>query len=121
DNNKIKADPCIQSWVNEMRSPQGANMRTFPEITTRDQLVDALTMTIHIAAPQHTAVNYLQNYYQTFVAHKPPAIYSALPKSLEELQAYTEKKLLEALPVRDQCSRQWLLASHLPWLLSFAV
>jgi len=92
-------------------------MKSFPTIETRDQLVDAITMCIHIASPQHTAVNYLQYVYQVFIPAKPPALYTPLPKSLAELKKITETDLLRALPVGRQ--RDWLLAAHVPWLLSF--
>jgi len=59
-------------------------MPTFPTIETKDQLVDAVTMCIHIALPQHAAVNYLQNFYQVFVPAKQPALYTPIPDSLAE-------------------------------------
>ncbi|GKU07826.1 lipoxygenase [Fusarium langsethiae] len=76
-------------------------------------------MSIHIAAPFHSAVNYLQNFYQAFVMAKPPSLSSPLPESLAVLSKYTEKSLLGVLPVGRQ--RLWLLSVQLPWLLSFKV
>ncbi len=73
-------------------------------------------MCIHIASPQHTAVNYLQNFYQAFVPAKPPALYKPLPTSLRELKTMTEPDLIRALPVGRQ--RDWLLAALVTWLLS---
>lgn len=115
----VLEDNEIRQWCKEMRSPEGGQMNTFPDIMTFDQLVDVCTMCIHIASPQHTAVNYLQEYYQSFVLNKPPAMCSPLPASYENLKAYTEKDLLEALPINR--AREWLLASHIPHLLSFRV
>lgn len=112
-------DPHIRAWYEEMRSATGAQMDTFPEIHTLEQLVDVCTMCIHIASPQHTAVNYLQEYYQSFVPNKPPSLSSPLPTSIEHLKSYTEKDLLKALPIDRP--REWLLASHIPHLLSFRV
>jgi hypothetical protein len=74
-------------------------------------------MCIHIAAPQHTAVNYLQQYYQTFVPNKPSALHTPLPRSLAELQNYTENDMLLALPIHKP--RDWLLMAQVPYLLSF--
>jgi len=76
-------------------------------------------MCIHIASPQHTAVNYLQEYYQSFVVNKPPAICHAPPKTLKELLAYQEKDLMAALPINRP--QEWLLAAHLPHLLNSPV
>jgi hypothetical protein len=113
----VQDDPYIKDWCKEVQT--SGWIKTFPTITTLDQLCDALTMSIHIAAPFHSAVNYLQNFYQAFVLAKPPSLCSPLPESLASLKEYTEKSLLDALPVGRQ--REWLLAVQVPWLLSFKV
>lgn len=115
----VATDQGIIDWCKEMRSPQGANIKSFPEIKTRDQLIDTITMTIHIASPQHTAVNYLQEYYQTFVINKPPALYTPIPTTLKSLNSMDEKSFMEALPINKP--RDWLLAAHLPHLLNLTV
>lgn len=123
----VAQDKWIQRWCMEMTSINpsngryypGASIKNFPFIKTRKQLIDAVTMCIHIASPQHTAVNYLQEYYQTFVVNKPPALYTAPVQSLGELMAMNEKKFMNALPIA--MPREWLLASHLPHLLNMTV
>lgn len=112
-------DDSIAAWCSEVQSPDGGRLSSFPTIRTREQLIDAITMCIHIASPQHTAVNYLQNFYQAFVIAKPPALYTPPPTSIHSLQAYTERDLIKALPIGHQ--RDWLLAAQVPWLLSFRV
>lgn len=114
---KILNDERLQAWSAEIQSPEHADLPSFPTISTFDELVDCVTMCIHIASPQHTAVNYLQNYYQSFVVNKPPCLYAEPPTSLNELLGYTEKQLVQALPMNH--SREWLLSSHIPYLLSF--
>ncbi|KAK5988890.1 putative linoleate 9S-lipoxygenase 4-like protein [Cladobotryum mycophilum] len=116
-NESIAGDEDIQNWVKEVRT--GAKIKSFPDIKTLDDLTDALTMSIHLAAPFHTAVNYLQNFYQAFVPAKPPALSSPLPNSVEILNGYYEDDLIQALPVNHE--RQWILAVQVPWLLSFKV
>ncbi|OQE20843.1 hypothetical protein PENFLA_c015G10307 [Penicillium flavigenum] len=69
----------------------------------------------HIAPPQHTAVNYLQVYYQGFVINKPSCVLTQPPTSLESLLAYTEQDLVKALPINH--TYQWLLSSHVPYLV----
>ncbi|KAG9118499.1 hypothetical protein FRC07_006955 [Ceratobasidium sp. 392] len=115
----VAADPYLKDFCDEMRSPKGANMSSFPEIKTLDELIDTVTMCIHIASPQHTAVNYLQHYYQVFVPNKPWAMYTPLPRSLAELQEYKEQQLLDALPFKR--TKDWLIGAQLPYLLSFEV
>ncbi|KAF5870677.1 putative lipoxygenase protein [Botrytis fragariae] len=115
----VSSDTHLQDWCREIQSEKGADIASFPTITTFDQLTDAVTMCIHIASTQHTAVNYLQDYYQAFIPNKPSALFAPLPSSLQELKSYTEESLINSLPVREP--RSWLLASHLPYLLSSVV
>ncbi|KAJ8061462.1 hypothetical protein OCU04_009280 [Sclerotinia nivalis] len=119
NDSSVSKDTYIQSWTSEIQSDTGANISSFPSLTTFEALVDAVTMCIHIASTQHTAVNYLQDYYLAFIPNKPPALFTPLPQSLSELQALTEQSLIASLPVSEP--RIWLLSSHLPYLLSSVV
>lgn len=116
---KVANDDAIKYWYTEMQSHEGGQMPSFPTIKTLDDLVDCVTMCIHIASPQHTAVNYTQEYYNSYVPNKPPAICSPLPKTLQALQAIGESDLMKALPIGR--ANEWLLASHLVHLLSYQV
>ncbi|KAK8068101.1 hypothetical protein PG996_007213 [Apiospora saccharicola] len=113
----VAEDPYIADWCREVQ--EAGHIKTFPTIRTFDQLVDAVTMCIHLAAPFHTAVNYLQNFYQAFVAAKPSCLCAPPPATLADLQQYMERDLVAALPLNRQ--RQWMLESQVPWLLSFKV
>jgi len=114
---KIAKDTNIQCWVKELH--EFGKLSTFPNIKTKAELINVVTMCIHIASPQHTAVNYLQEYYQTFVINKPPAFFTAPPSNLEALKALTEADLVKALPMNQL--RQWLLSAQLPHLLNETV
>ncbi|KAK3328542.1 lipoxygenase [Cercophora scortea] len=113
----VAGDQYIQDWAREVQT--SAFIPSFPTIQTIDALADAVTMCIHIAAPFHSAVNYLQNFYQAFVIAKPPSLCHLPPASLAELNSFKEPDLVAALPINRQ--RQWLLAAQVPWLLSFKV
>jgi len=113
----VRSDQDIFRWCQEVQT--AGHIRSFPTITTFDALVDAVTMSIHIAAPFHSTVNYLQNFYHAFVIAKPPSICAPLPGTLKELNKYKEVDLVRALPIGRQ--RQWLLTVQLPWLLSSKV
>ncbi|KAJ3828144.1 lipoxygenase [Lentinula raphanica] len=116
---EVLSDESIATFCEDTRSRDGGQFMSFPDIRTLDELIDFVTMCIHIAAPQHTAVNYLQQYYQTFVPNKPSALHIPLPQSLSELCAYDEQDLLSALPLKKP--RDWLLMAQVPYLLSFEV
>ena len=117
----VEDDPYIADWCKEIQTE--GQIITFPSITTVDQLNDAVTMCIHTASSQYTAVNYLQHYYYSFVPSKPPALCTPLPSDLKTLQTYTEKELTAALPMGTEGPKwkDWLLAAQLPELLSFKV
>lgn len=117
----VQNDKYIAAWCHEIQNE--GQVTTFPTITTVAQLVDALTMIIHIATAQHTAVNYLQEYYYDFIPSKPAALCTPLPKDLQTLQTYTEKELTAALPIggKDGSWKDWLLSAQLPQLLSYKV
>lgn len=117
DDASVVADKHLQNWSQEVKTA-GA-MPSFPEMKTVDDLIDAATMCIHIAAPFHSAVNYLQQFYQTFVINKPASLCSPPPTTLDQLKAYKEPNLIASLPINRQ--RQWLLSAQVPWLLSFKV
>lgn len=117
---QVRGDDELQAWSAEMRKSAqdgGANIKSFPILSTLADLIDCVTMCIHIASPQHTAVNYLQNYYQSFVVNKPPCLYAPPPTTLAQLLSYTESDLVAALPMNHP--QDWLLSSHIPYLLSF--
>ncbi|TGO49372.1 hypothetical protein BCON_0212g00150 [Botryotinia convoluta] len=115
----VAKDTCVSTWCNEMQSPMGGQMSTFPCIKTLNELTNAITMCIHIASPQHNAVNYLQNYYMSFIPNKPPSLQQPLPGSLSALQRYREADVINALPINDPSV--WIQASQLPYLLSYRV
>jgi hypothetical protein len=116
---QVAQDQQIRAWAEEMRSDQGGQLKSFPKINTVADLVDTVTMCIHIASPQHTAINYLQHYYQSFVPNKPPALFAPMATWDMFLAGITEADLVNAYPVKH--AREWLLASHVPHLLSYRV
>lgn len=113
----VAKDTYVADWCKEIQT--AGHMKSFPTIGTFEELVDAVTMCIHIAAPFHSTVNYLQNFYQAFVIAKPPCLCTEPPTTLSDLENLKEQDMVRALPIRRQ--RAWLLASQIPWLLSFRV
>jgi len=101
-----------------------ANLKSFPSsIHTLESCIDMVTMCIHIATAQHSAVNYLQEYYQVFVPNRPSGIYRPLPKTIQELNQFTERDLVHSLPIKatetKATSLDWLISAQLPFLLNF--
>ncbi|KAK6337182.1 hypothetical protein TWF718_009965 [Orbilia javanica] len=127
----VRKDTQIQDWVKEMQSDHGAQQKHFPNIQSREALINVVTMCIHIASPQHTAVNYMQEYYQTFVPNKPSSLFKPIPKTMADLKKVNEDFVISSLPFVPPTfnllrplkntvgvGNVWLLAAHLPHLLS---
>ncbi|KAF9534645.1 lipoxygenase [Crepidotus variabilis] len=115
----VRDDKYITNFCAEMQSAEGGKLTSFPTINTLDSLIDVVTMCIHIAAPQHTAVNYLQQFYLSFIPNRPASLAAPIPRSLEELNAYTEAHVMASLPLADQ--KDWLIMAEIPYLLSSEV
>ena len=98
DKDKDKdGDDVLPSAPAEMRGPGG--LPSFPaQLNTPEELCDTVTMCIHVAAPFRSTVNYLQNFYRSFVAARPPSLCMTPPRSLAQLQKYREPELARALP-----------------------
>ncbi|KAJ3493221.1 hypothetical protein NMY22_g20238 [Coprinellus aureogranulatus] len=74
-----------------------------------------------IASPQHNAINYLQQFYLSFVPNRPGALSAPLPSTLAELEAYTEDHIIASLPMRGADTAEWMLMAQVPYLLSAEV
>lgn len=75
-------------------------------------------MYIRIASPQHTAVNYLQNFYMGFDCQAA----RSLPGSTDyafKASGLQRKGLCQVVPTNRQ--PECLLAVQLPWLLGFRI
>ncbi|TEB17475.1 Lipoxygenase [Coprinellus micaceus] len=107
----VLADKFIPGFCTEMRSQQGGQLPSFPRrIETLDELID-----------MHNAINYLQQFYLSFVPNRPGSLAAPLPSDLKELQAYTEDNILDALPVKGLDIGEWMLMAQVPYLLSAEV
>jgi len=117
----VCADRYLKNFVNELRggdgvSTEGGHLPQFPVLDTVPKLIDAITMCIHIAAPQHTAVNYLQQLYLSFIPNRPGSLYTPPASSLSQLKSIGEKEVMDALPLNDPF--KWMLMAQVPYLLS---
>ena len=125
----VAADKFVAQFCKEMREANKGALADFPSrIQTLDDLIDVVTNIIHIATSQHTSINYLQQYYMTFVPNFPGSVYTPLPTTTEDLAKIDEKALLRALPITTlpvpeggtDYRPEWLIQGQVPYLLSFA-
>ncbi|KAH6901515.1 lipoxygenase [Coprinopsis sp. MPI-PUGE-AT-0042] len=117
----VLADTYLSGFCAEMRSAQGAQLSSFPVVKTLDEFIDMVTMCIYISSPQHTAINYLQQFHLSFVPNRPGSLADPLPTTLASLQVYTEKDVINSLPTTGMDMGEWMLMAQVPYLLSAEV
>ncbi len=78
----IKGDTELQTWAAELSDQnKGGKVKGMPaSFTNVEELIEIVTTIIFICGPQHSAVNYAQYEYMTFVANMPLAAYRDIPK-----------------------------------------
>ena len=75
----LQADTELQGWIAELVAQDGGRVKGVPQrIDTLSQLVDIVTAIIFICGPQHSAVNYTQYDYISFVPNMPFAAYQPI-------------------------------------------
>lgn len=78
-NEDVKSDIYVQNWGQNLASDNGGLVKGFGEdsmtgkITTKDYLVDALTMVIFTGSTMHAAVNFPQLNYMSYTPTAPLA------------------------------------------------
>jgi Lipoxygenase len=117
----VLADTYLAGFCAEMRSQEGGQLSSFPVVKTLAELIDMVTMCIYISSPQHTAINYLQQFHLSFVPNRPGSLAEPLPTSLAALQDITEKDIVDSLPTSGSDMAEWMLMAQVPYLLSSEV
>lgn len=71
----VAADADLALWVEEMRSPDKADVSSFPaSFGTVKALTEALVTIIFMCSAQHAAVNFPQSEYVTYVPNRPDSM-----------------------------------------------
>lgn len=99
-NRDIREDFELQNWFQTLRKPVnegGLGIVSLPaNLTNRDQLIDILTIMIFTAAPQHSAIAWIQYQYMAFIPNMPAALYQPIPTT--KGQFASEDMLTSFLP-----------------------
>ncbi|WP_392535044.1 lipoxygenase family protein [Nostoc sp. C117] len=110
----LTADFELQAWAQELVSESGGRVKGVPDrINQLQQLVDIATAVIFTCGPQHSAVNYPQYEYMTFMPNMPLAAYKQMTA---EGTIADHKSLLSFLPpskqTADQLSVLFILSAY---------
>eukprot|EP01094_Clydonella_sp_ATCC50884_P008750 TRINITY_DN1829_c0_g1_i2.p1 TRINITY_DN1829_c0_g1~~TRINITY_DN1829_c0_g1_i2.p1 ORF type:complete len:411 (+),score=97.78 TRINITY_DN1829_c0_g1_i2:1191-2423(+) len=84
----LQRDTLLQTWLADM-----AEIRGFPDISTVDELVEALTMIVYTASHQHSAVNYFQ---AQFLSYAPTA--PSMLRMRPNFDSLDDSQLVQTLP-----------------------
>ncbi len=100
----VQKDKQLQNWAADLVSHNGGRLVGFGQkggIKTLAYLIDALTMVLFTAGPQHAAVNFPQNQLMSYTPAVPLAGYAPLPA-----QQGSQGPWLAQLPPIDMAALQ---------------
>jgi arachidonate 15-lipoxygenase len=98
---EITSDTELQAWAAELSDrTNGGKVKGMPSrIANIAELIEIITTVIFTCGPQHSAVNFAQYEYMTFVPNMPLAAYQDIPAKNSDLDdPMTDKKILDLLP-----------------------
>jgi len=99
----ILKDTALQYWASEIANPLYGNIPGFPSpLKTREVLVQTLTNIIFTASAQHSAVNFGQFDFYSFIPNRPLALTLPMPDDNRIDWAY----VMKALPNSDRTNLQ---------------
>jgi lipoxygenase len=104
DDRAVQRDAELQSWWTEFRTVAHADKKDapgWPELKSKESLVQIVTIMQWLASVQHAAVNFSQFHYGGFMPQRPTVTRRLIPDEgtaeWEELQADPEKFYLSTI------------------------
>ncbi|XP_035663571.1 uncharacterized protein LOC118407228 [Branchiostoma floridae] len=106
DDRAVQADKALQEFCKMTEGP--GHLHGFPrEISTRKLLIDCLTNIIFNVSAQHSAINFPQYDYYSFIPNRPAQLSSPMPDGPNDM---LESAVLKALPSKYNITLQVLLS-----------
>ncbi|XP_078662728.1 uncharacterized protein LOC144906393 [Branchiostoma floridae x Branchiostoma belcheri] len=106
DDQAVQADKALQEFCKMTAGP--GQLRGFPrEISDKKLLIDCLTNIIFNVSAQHSAINFPQYDYYSFVPNRPAQLSMAMPEGPNDM---LQSAVLEALPPPHLTALQVLLS-----------
>jgi arachidonate 5-lipoxygenase len=97
DDAAVSDDPVLQRWAFECSAKDRADIPGFPRaIASRQELVETLTTIVFQVSAFHSAVNFPQRDYITYVPNRPDATFAEMPPGEEDITM--DFILLQGLP-----------------------
>jgi arachidonate 15-lipoxygenase len=99
----LAGDLELQGWARELAAESGGRVKGMPcPVSTREELTRAVSAVLWISGPQHSAINYPQWEYATFIPNMPMSGYGEPPAR----GRVDEHALLAFLPDQKQALKQ---------------
>eukprot|EP01087_Luapelamoeba_hula_P006965 TRINITY_DN1704_c0_g1_i2.p1 TRINITY_DN1704_c0_g1~~TRINITY_DN1704_c0_g1_i2.p1 ORF type:complete len:1532 (-),score=208.78 TRINITY_DN1704_c0_g1_i2:397-4689(-) len=98
---RIQRDDQLQALKRELADPEMGNVPGIPELETADDLIDFLTTIVFTCTAQHSAVNFGQFDYYSFVPNRPLQLTKPMPDDKNQV---TNAYIMAALPSKDVTS-----------------
>jgi arachidonate 15-lipoxygenase len=106
---EITTDTELQAWAAELSDQtNGGKVKGMPNrIGNLAELIEIVTTIIFTCGPQHSAVNFAQYEYMTFVPNMPLAAYQDIPdQNSDEDDPMNDQKILDLLPPYKRSAEQ---------------
>jgi arachidonate 5-lipoxygenase len=120
DDAAVAADPVLRGWCEELRDPERGAIPSFPAaIADRATLSRVLTTIIFNVSAQHSAVNFPQWHYLSYVPNRPDSMFARMPADRGEVTPETIRAALPSLVIGQfQVSFAYLLTTPSEYVLS---
>ena len=111
DDDALAADPVIQAWAAESVDPERGAIPGFPgRFTSRELLTRAITTIIFTVSAQHSAVNFPQFEYLSYLPNRPDSMFREMPADRGEVdEAFLQDALPDMMVMQFQVSFAYLL------------
>jgi len=110
-NKQVEDDEHLQNWAKEIEDKDWGNLVGFPKkIYSKSLLIETLTNIIFTASAQHSAVNFGQFDYYSFVPFRPLSLTKKMP---EEGVIKDWKYVMDALPDRTRTLKTIIITNIL--------
>jgi len=109
-NKQVEDDEHLQNWAKEIEDENWGNLAGFPKkICSKVQLIETLTNIIFTASAQHSAVNFGQYDFYSFVPFRPLSLTKIMPKKGVKDWKY----VMDALPNCDRSIKTIIITNIL--------
>ncbi|MCB9663243.1 MAG: lipoxygenase [Alphaproteobacteria bacterium] len=107
----VQADGELQAFVRDLAAPDAGRLPGVPEVQTRAQLAQLLTILVFTATAQHSAVNFTQYPYMGYVPNMGGALYAPPPTGASAASEEAYLALMAPMGVAlDSISMVYLLS-----------